>query len=298
MIDLDPGLGGYLRMMAFFVVTVAAGFLLKRVARGLTTGHAAGAGSAQAAETTASQATLRPLKAGIAQKLKAFAGFQILLLTLAYWTWIGFATFLVILFAYSLMEIRALRVSTGYPAGYGFRPLPAYGILVLFALAIVGYLFAASSDPMRGNPVLAFLFLLVAIFDGYSQIWGEILRGPKITPRTSPGKTWSGFLCGLACCAAAACAGSLLVFPTPFPPATPPDGIGRLLQSTIEIGLGVGALAFLGDISASWVKRRLGIKDFSALLGAQGGMLDRADSLLWLGPAYFIAVRYCHPFQY
>jgi phosphatidate cytidylyltransferase len=45
---------------------------------------------------------------------------------------------------------------------------------------------------------------------------------------------------------------------------------------------------FIGDASSSVLKRRIGIKDFSQIMGAQGGMLDRLDSMIILGPVAVI----------
>ena len=54
------------------------------------------------------------------------------------------------------------------------------------------------------------------------------------------------------------------------------------------IGISVALLSQYGDLTASWVKRRLGIKDFGRILPGHGGMLDRFDGwiyalvLVWL----------------
>jgi phosphatidate cytidylyltransferase len=263
---VDPALQWpvYLRLIGAFFGFVIAGFLIKLVARRLK----------PRAASTAPQPTKKG--AGIAQKLNAFVGFQVLLLSLSFWSFAGFALFLIVLLAFSFFEIIALRAT---------RRVEALGLLALFTLSICAYLWFASEfppgkifSPWQGTPFLGFLFLLVAIFDGYSQICGEILGGWKIVPRISPGKTWSGFLGGLVFCAAAALLSQRLVF-----------GFLRPGPALI-VGAATGVFAFLGDISASWVKRRLGIKDFSNLLGPQGGVLDRADSLLWLGPAAWAAL--------
>lgn len=48
-------------------------------------------------------------------------------------------------------------------------------------------------------------------------------------------------------------------------------------------------LSQIGDLSASSIKRFVGIKDFSKLIPGHGGMLDRVDSILFIAPfAYFL----------
>ncbi|MBR5559702.1 MAG: phosphatidate cytidylyltransferase [Oscillospiraceae bacterium] len=51
-------------------------------------------------------------------------------------------------------------------------------------------------------------------------------------------------------------------------------------------------LGVLGDLSASIVKRRFGIKDFGAIFPGHGGILDRFDSLLFIAPMVYLMLRY------
>ncbi len=96
---------------------------------------------------------------------------------------------------------------------------------------------------------------------------GRALGGPKLAPRFSPGKTWSGAIGG----AAAAVAGGILVASLVVAP-------GGWMVPAVALLLSVVAQA--GDLGESWVKRRFGAKDSGTLLPGHGGVLDRVDGLV------------------
>ena len=55
------------------------------------------------------------------------------------------------------------------------------------------------------------------------------------------------------------------------------------------ISLALSIFSQIGDLSASSIKRTMGIKDFGNLIPGHGGMLDRIDSIIFIAPfAYFL----------
>ena len=57
-------------------------------------------------------------------------------------------------------------------------------------------------------------------------------------------------------------------------------------------GLVVVLFGIAGDLFESLLKRSAGVKDSSGLIPGHGGILDRIDSWLFAGPAYYLFLRY------
>lgn len=123
-------------------------------------------------------------------------------------------------------------------------------------------------------PEFTFVFVIVALTDSFSQLWGRLVGKHKLCPILSPGKTWEGFLGGVI---TAVVGTQLFSFLMP-----------QALSSTLAVaGVLIALSATAGDLLFSAVKRYLKIKDFSALLPGHGGLLDRFDSLIVAAPCFF-----------
>lgn len=115
------------------------------------------------------------------------------------------------------------------------------------------------------------LFAVVWTTDVMAYFGGRLIGGPKLWPRISPGKTWSGFLVGITCGAAASCALALWL-------TTP--GEASVLP-LILLGLVTAAISQGGDLFESSVKRRFGAKDSGHIIPGHGGALDRLDAFVF-----------------
>ena len=142
---------------------------------------------------------------------------------------------------------------------------------------------APSGDHLPAGPAGLVFFLLVATEanDVMQYVWGKLLGRNKIIPKVSPNKTWEGFLGGWVTSAA------LIWFLGPF--FTPLSGLGLAITA-----LALPVAGFAGDVTMSAIKRDIGVKDSSALIPGHGGLLDRADSLIFTAPLYFhILIFFC-----
>lgn len=145
--------------------------------------------------------------------------------------------------------------------------------------AVPGFLYAAlvalvpvvvRDRPDLGALAILWIFGVVWTTDVAAYFTGRALGGPKLAPRVSPKKTWSGFLGGLA---AATIVGTLVVH------------FGRRFDSDPAVGLVLVALASalasvasqIGDLGESALKRRFGAKDSGHLIPGHGGVMDRLD---------------------
>ncbi|WP_404309180.1 phosphatidate cytidylyltransferase [Neorhodopirellula lusitana] len=138
---------------------------------------------------------------------------------------------------------------------------------------------AVASSP--GPGLLLLLLVLTQSNDVAQFLWGKTLGKRKIAPLVSPGKTWGGFLGGLATTVLL----SLLLAPRLTMMDAPHAAIAGVI---------IGITGLLGDLNISALKRDLGVKDAGATLPGHGGVLDRIDSLIFTAPVFFHFVWYCY----
>jgi phosphatidate cytidylyltransferase len=179
-----------------------------------------------------------------------------------------------------------LAIMSPWAAGPSFLAL---------GLALAAFLFvmAVCRSPLGGAgalyicvPMLSLLFLrgrgdgigLLLAFWALGAVWatdigayfaGRAIGGPKLAPRISPGKTWSGLGGGVV---AALLFGFILHVWTGLP-----------VRLAAASGV-LAAVAQAGDLFESWLKRRAGVKDSGTLLPGHGGLLDRLDGAVAAAP--------------
>lgn len=142
----------------------------------------------------------------------------------------------------------------------------AYGVLYIGWPCVVLVWLRQQPD---GSDWTVMLFAIAWSADIMAYAIGNLFKGPKLWPRFSPNKTWSGFLGGMtAAVLAAVIAESLLDVRIP-------------LWAAIAIGLVTGLATMAGDLWESALKRRFGVKDAGSLIPGHGGILDRVDGLMF-----------------
>jgi phosphatidate cytidylyltransferase len=189
--------------------------------------------------------------------------------TCAYW--LGYRAMLAAL-ALTMIGVLAWRLA-GPAAGF-LRDVTAGMFAVVYlplAGAFVALMLSAPDGAHR-----AFLFLVVTVCSDIGGYFAGISFGKHLlVPRISPKKTWEGFAGSALACLAAG--GALL----------PVLLHGHVWQGLI-LGAAVVAVATLGDLVESMIKRDLGIKDMGSLLPGHGGVLDRIDAMLLSAPVTWL----------
>jgi phosphatidate cytidylyltransferase len=120
---------------------------------------------------------------------------------------------------------------------------------------------------------------VVIVSDSAQYYVGRTFGRRPLAPAISPKKTVEGAVGGVAVGGAF----MMVAGRWPFPDVTPIAlaGVGALFA----------VVGIAGDLFESRLKRAAGVKDSAALIPGHGGMLDRIDALLFVGPAFYLFVR-------
>jgi phosphatidate cytidylyltransferase len=124
----------------------------------------------------------------------------------------------------------------------------------------------------NGRAVVFVLLLVIWAGDIGAYAIGRVIGGPRLAPRISPGKTWSGAIGGLA---ASVCVGAI---------AAVVLGIWQPVWLAALLAGLLGVVGQAGDLLESALKRHFRVKDSGGLIPGHGGLLDRVDAVLTAAP--------------
>jgi phosphatidate cytidylyltransferase len=146
------------------------------------------------------------------------------------------------------------------------RPTAVAG--AVYAAALGASMLLCRSTGTNGMIIIFWLFAVVWGTDTVAYFTGRSLGGPKLWPRISPKKTWSGAVGGLV---GGVLLGCLLI--AAF-------GMSVTWQH-ITLSIAFSVLTQCGDLYESAIKRRYNVKDSGNLIPGHGGFMDRLDGFIF-----------------
>lgn len=146
----------------------------------------------------------------------------------------------------------------------------AFLVLLIIMLAAVNHV---GARPW----IMLLLLLTICAADIGAWLFGRLIGGDKMWERISPSKTWAGQIAGILCGTFASIMYGLL-------------GTDMFMPQLMWIGISVSLLSQYGDLTASWIKRKMGLKDFGRILPGHGGMLDRFDGWIYVLPLIWLVM--------
>lgn len=170
------------------------------------------------------------------------------------------------LLAWGALAVGAIAAAL-VARGVAERPTNAAFGVVYLAIPVICLVWLRGMPEGRQWTVLLLVVAWSADIAAFAV--GSALKGPKLWPRFSPNKTWSGFVGGLVASAGAGAA--MAAF----------SAIVLSIQAGALIGFLGGLATMAGDLWESMLKRRFGVKDSGDLIPGHGGLLDRVDGLMF-----------------
>lgn len=134
------------------------------------------------------------------------------------------------------------------------------------------FVMLAAASVVGARPwIMLLLLLTICCADIGAWFFGRMIGGDKMWERLSANKTWAGQIAGILCGTFASVMYGLL-------------GADVFMPQLMWIGISISLLSQYGDLTASWIKRKMGLKDFGRILPGHGGLLDRFDGWIYALP--------------
>ena len=177
------------------------------------------------------------------------------------------------------------------------RPIEGKNTVVEVAVTTLGFIFVGVmfsfmarllfvpdlDQAVPGAWLVIWLVAVTKFTDMGAYATGSVIGKHKMIPHISPGKTWEGIAGGVVFALLIGCGLFALM----------PESLAVLgsWTSVVIICLIVSALAVVGDLAESVLKRSIGVKDSGHTLPGIGGILDLIDSLCFTAPALYFMLK-------
>lgn len=130
------------------------------------------------------------------------------------------------------------------------------------------------------------IWMGIILTDSFAYVFGVKFGKHKIAPVISPQKSWEGAIGGFVSSIIILSAFAFAIYFSNSDYKVFNDynaesfGKGRLITLYVLFAILISVVCQFGDLFFSFVKRKVGIKDFSNLIPGHGGVLDRLDSFM------------------
>ncbi len=217
---------------------------------------------------------------GVHKKAEGIAGY---LAAAGFFTLLAFHLYewIPALFAAAFIVMMAVSVLTYEKTDILKTLAPVFGLL--YPVALISYLYL-TRELGDGKLILWYVFIASWGSDVFAYIVGVLIGKHHMAPIVSPKKTWEGLAGGVL---GAALLGGIYgaVFAQYFAAMRHPVLYSALLSGAAAV------VSVFGDLTASAIKRRFDVKDYSKLIPGHGGVLDRFDSVIFVAPViYYLAM--------
>mgnify|MGYP001055800379 CR=1 FL=1 len=175
--------------------------------------------------------------------------------------------FLLILMIYWVLSYKKIEFQDVLVTSFGF----IYVALLFFTLMLI--------DHLEIKHAIWLVFVISWSCDSLAYLTGLAIGKHKLSPAISPKKTIEGAFGGIV--------GSMLgcfIFAYFVMP--------QYVTSITVLGFVGSVFSQTGDLSASLIKRKIGVKDFGRLFPGHGGVLDRFDSILFAAPVVYVYLSF------
>ncbi len=172
----------------------------------------------------------------------------------------------------SIMAVMVIRLFCKRDPGSSLSDIAAPAVGLLYIPGLLSF----QALLKKGGPEwIIFLYGSVWASDSIAYYIGKGIGKRRLYKEMSPNKTVAGAVGSVT----GGVIGALILKAAIVPQLTVPNAI--------FIGIMIGIISIIGDLVESMFKRDAGVKDSGVIIPGHGGILDKVDGSLFVGPVLY-----------